>query len=226
MVGEAGPAATPPEAQDSDRVSMAQRHVIEAEDAVARQIMVVEDLEKGHHQRAAAGAKKTLEMLQGILKGAREHLHVETGSPFPSSRDETARTLPSAGCNVTQAEANAPHAQSTRHPTKVQQHVVEAERHVVHQKEIVAELERNGHKRALALARKVLMTLEQSLQVAREHCELESRDKPPRAPLSSGDGPSAKLEQRHAACQLGAAAGSDRQPPKAAARRPPRSSVR
>ncbi|WP_149539370.1 hypothetical protein [Siccirubricoccus phaeus] len=54
-----------------------------------------------------------------------------------------------------------------------ERHVREAEGHVAHQLRVIAELDRDNHPRAAALAREVLGTLQRSLELAREHLRLE-----------------------------------------------------
>jgi hypothetical protein len=52
-------------------------------------------------------------------------------------------------------------------------HVGEFEQRVERQKQLIAELERDGHTNMLASAHKLLTTLEDSLRIARNHLAIE-----------------------------------------------------
>ena len=59
------------------------------------------------------------------------------------------------------------------HLAQAERHVREIEAHIVRHREILAELERDKHARTAELARAVLRTLLQTLDVARRHVEIE-----------------------------------------------------
>ena len=63
--------------EDEDLLSMAQRHVIEAEEHVARQNALIKDLERDTHAKAAEQARVVLRTLQQSLELARDHLRRE-----------------------------------------------------------------------------------------------------------------------------------------------------
>ena len=54
-----------------------------------------------------------------------------------------------------------------------QRHVTEAEARIARQRELIQELERDGHKSMAGRAQKVLSVLEESLRLARIHLQLE-----------------------------------------------------
>ncbi|MBV8096558.1 MAG: hypothetical protein JO110_25615 [Acetobacteraceae bacterium] len=56
---------------------------------------------------------------------------------------------------------------------RAERHVREAERHVARLAEIVDEMDRDHHPHAAAMARTLLATLQESLQLMREHLRLE-----------------------------------------------------
>ena len=60
------------------------------------------------------------------------------------------------------------------HLAIAQQHVIEAEEHVARQRELLSELERNSHPKAAKLAQAILANLEKSLDLARQHLQLET----------------------------------------------------
>ena len=59
------------------------------------------------------------------------------------------------------------------HLAQAERHVREIEAHIARHREILTELERDKHARTAELARAVLRTLLQTLDVARRHVEIE-----------------------------------------------------
>ena len=60
---------------------------------------------------------------------------------------------------------------------RAERHVRDAERHVAHLIVIIGELDSDQHPRAAALARQVLATLRQSLELAPEHLRRERQER-------------------------------------------------
>lgn len=60
-----------------DALAMAQRHVLELEDNVARQEALVAELDREKHPGAAAHAREVLTTFRQSLELAREHLQLE-----------------------------------------------------------------------------------------------------------------------------------------------------
>ena len=65
----------PPE----DSLAMAERHVREGEERVARQIAIVEEMDRDNHPQAAAMARVVLATLQATLALMRGHLREARG---------------------------------------------------------------------------------------------------------------------------------------------------
>ena len=64
----------------SDRaaaLAQAHRHLLEAETHVARQVKLIENLERDGHVRLAAQAREVLHTLEHTLNLARDHLRLE-----------------------------------------------------------------------------------------------------------------------------------------------------
>lgn len=60
-----------------DPLSQATRHVVEAEERVARQSRLLYELERDGHSRLAMEARKILQTLQRTLELSRNHLRLE-----------------------------------------------------------------------------------------------------------------------------------------------------
>jgi hypothetical protein len=63
--------------QSEDALAQAERHVREAEERVARQATLVEELERTGHERASDEARKLLASFEKTLDVARQHLAIE-----------------------------------------------------------------------------------------------------------------------------------------------------
>lgn len=72
---------SPPE----DPRALAERHVREGEARVARQLVLIEELERDNHPEAAAVARAVLATLQTTLGLMRDHLRTEQGAPDPET---------------------------------------------------------------------------------------------------------------------------------------------
>ncbi|MBL6081669.1 hypothetical protein JMJ56_27140 [Belnapia sp. T18] len=80
----------PPE----DPIATAERHVGIGEALVARQLAVIDELDRDNHLEAAARGRKLLVALQRSLDLAREHLRVErdrqrAGAKLPGAASES-----------------------------------------------------------------------------------------------------------------------------------------
>ena len=60
---------------------------------------------------------------------------------------------------------------------QAERHVREGEGRIARQHEIIAELDRDGHAPMAAEARQLLATLQQTLDLAREHLHIERRER-------------------------------------------------
>ncbi len=58
-------------------LELAQRHVLEGEDRVARQRAVIATMERDHHAETAATAREVLATLEESLRLAKQHLEAE-----------------------------------------------------------------------------------------------------------------------------------------------------
>ncbi|CAH2603573.1 conserved protein of unknown function [Rhodovastum atsumiense] len=77
-----------------EHLAQAVRHVREGEQRIARQMMIVDTLEKDDHPKAAEQAKQVLDVLRRSLELAREHLRIEQdmhGTPSAPRPAEPAR---------------------------------------------------------------------------------------------------------------------------------------
>lgn len=63
--------------QPEDPIAMAERHIREGEARVARQLGVIEELDRDNHPEAAATAREMLAALQHTLDLMREHLSIK-----------------------------------------------------------------------------------------------------------------------------------------------------
>ena len=63
--------------QPEDTIAMAERHIREGEARIARQIAVIEEMDRDNHPEAAARGRQVLVTLQRTLDLAREHLRIE-----------------------------------------------------------------------------------------------------------------------------------------------------
>jgi hypothetical protein len=63
--------------QPEDALVRAERHVRQAEEHVAHQAAILEELVRNGHQRAVPRAREVLATLQRSLELAREHLRLE-----------------------------------------------------------------------------------------------------------------------------------------------------
>ncbi len=74
-----------------DHLAIAQQHVIEAEEHVARQRELLTELQRNSHPKAAKLAQVILENLEKSLELAREHLKLEqehAGQHYPPARPD------------------------------------------------------------------------------------------------------------------------------------------
>ena len=60
-----------------DVLAMAERHVPEGEERVARQIVIIEEMDRDNHLQAVATARVVLGTLRTTLDLMREHLRME-----------------------------------------------------------------------------------------------------------------------------------------------------
>jgi hypothetical protein len=58
-------------------LALAERHVLEGEERVARQRAIIQRLERDNHLQAAATARDTLQVLEATLDDMRQHLATE-----------------------------------------------------------------------------------------------------------------------------------------------------
>lgn len=146
-------------------LARAARYVRENARHVVAQAELVEALET-EGRRAAAEAKAWLKIFQALLEIAREHQRraCEQWGPRP-----------------------CPVARPPTHPqyvlTRAEKHVREGERRVAKQADLVEILERDGDSSLVPLARNLLTTLQESLELARRHLRAE-REEQALAPAS------------------------------------------
>ncbi|WP_207537653.1 hypothetical protein [Sabulicella rubraurantiaca] len=60
-----------------DALAMAERHVREGEERVARQRAIIEEMERDNHPKAAEIGRSTLQVLLSTLELMRGHLRIE-----------------------------------------------------------------------------------------------------------------------------------------------------
>ncbi len=58
-------------------LQLAQRHVLEGEERVARQRVIIETMERDHHFQLVAQARRVLATMEKSLRLARQHLETE-----------------------------------------------------------------------------------------------------------------------------------------------------
>ena len=60
---------------------------------------------------------------------------------------------------------------------QAERHVTEAEARIARQREIIAELDRDGHERTAAKARQLLATFQQTLDLARNRLRIQRQER-------------------------------------------------
>lgn len=147
-------------------LARAARYVRENARHVVAQAELVEALET-EGRGAAAEAKAWLKIFQALLEIAREH--------------QRRACEQWGGVPVLAASRDLLHPQYVL--TRAEKHVREGERRVAKQADLVEILERDGDSSLVPLARNLLTTLQESLELARRHLRAE-REEQALAPAS------------------------------------------